>query len=552
MKLSLSFLTKNQIELTRVEFERASGETLVCYRGKGAGIDPSAGSFQWTSAVKAFALLAVATRLDLMHATNPPFVLSGEEKSPASSLDYSISKPTEWIVDMFGLDNQERPYALRVFNRQNTERKLPGPVSIELSKSLHLNANLRIFLDRTEAISSDTLTTILENLLTHFPDYSVEQTAQYHSLSNSENTPDQSLADTLTKLELIATEVTKDSNASMKILNIVETIQKLPHPLPWHAQSSFRDAIQEDVTAALAETELFEEHAIVEAKSRLGSYDWFARCTAHIEDLFKNHPAMHERYAFDESALFQMRKSLTPITVACTSMALPAIIVLRYLELVQAFPISTAYYYPSSSSIIQDAQKDGSVTAMLLSWGAASRLESPDFCAQMLMPRTSFDLIAPETGESTPTPESIALSCDESGYPWLYYTALKENKEPLVLSLQAQDASIADISHRIRSKNGAAILGFPYSLVACLYHGYSFHKRGNPLSRVGDNLLFARSSTHEQQQNNTILRKAIRAAWFALLEDPALLASLVNSLLLDEEYTRYLKRIGSLYKIELR
>ena len=111
-------------QLIQVIFkESSSGEARRSIRGKTGGAFRTAGSFQWTSAVKALGVLLVQT------AFNPQTdSIQGQVGSLAASLDYALSKQPIWISEMFGCDQQGISYARRLFLRTNPERKRPGPV----------------------------------------------------------------------------------------------------------------------------------------------------------------------------------------------------------------------------------------------------------------------------------------------------------------------------------------------------------------------------------------------------------------------------------------
>jgi hypothetical protein len=120
----------DQDQLFEVIFtDRASGLHCHCVRGKGAGAHHSAGSFQWTAAVKGLALLLVraASGLD-------PHVIHGYAGSLASSLDYAISKQPVWISDMFGFDAAGTCLVRRLVLRTNPERKRPGPTVLSVNE----------------------------------------------------------------------------------------------------------------------------------------------------------------------------------------------------------------------------------------------------------------------------------------------------------------------------------------------------------------------------------------------------------------------------------
>ena len=89
-------------QLTEVSFkDGVSSELRRSVRGKSGGAYRSAGSFQWTSAVRGLAFLLVQTVLIPESA-----VLEGGAGTLAASLDYAISKQPMWLTEMFGCDQR--------------------------------------------------------------------------------------------------------------------------------------------------------------------------------------------------------------------------------------------------------------------------------------------------------------------------------------------------------------------------------------------------------------------------------------------------------------
>jgi len=106
-------------------------------RGKSAGAYRGYHTFQWTPAVQALCLLFLRTRLCRTGrgSASPGEVLSGGAGSPASSLDYAVSKQPLWLLDMFGIDKQGNPLVRRILDRTNPERKRGGKVCIGVNPS---------------------------------------------------------------------------------------------------------------------------------------------------------------------------------------------------------------------------------------------------------------------------------------------------------------------------------------------------------------------------------------------------------------------------------
>ena len=116
-------------QLTEVVFkESTSGEERRSIRGKTGGAFRSAGSFQWTAAVKALGVLLVQTALNPKNGA-----MQGHTGSLAASLDYALSKQPIWLSEMFGCDKHGISFARRMILRTNPERKRPGPVVLAVN-----------------------------------------------------------------------------------------------------------------------------------------------------------------------------------------------------------------------------------------------------------------------------------------------------------------------------------------------------------------------------------------------------------------------------------
>lgn len=142
-------------ELTEVIFqENPAGPARASVRGKTGGAFRTAGSFQWTSAVKALALLVVRTRAGVEGA-----IIRGDGNSLAASLDYAISKQPVWLNEMFGNDQNGVSLARRLILRTNPERKRPGPVTLGINQLYLPTSQIQVFesgrpcvADRLEAL----------------------------------------------------------------------------------------------------------------------------------------------------------------------------------------------------------------------------------------------------------------------------------------------------------------------------------------------------------------------------------------------------------------
>ncbi len=160
-------------QLTEVMFrENAGDEERRTIRGKTGGAFRYAGSFQWTSAVKALSLLLTRAALYPQNSA-----IQGHVGSLAASLDYAISKQPAWITEMFGCDQQGISFARRLILRTNPERKRPGPVVLAVNHVYLPQVAIEVFVNGTKCSESD-----LERLIA-----TLEDRPYAESLSESED-----------------------------------------------------------------------------------------------------------------------------------------------------------------------------------------------------------------------------------------------------------------------------------------------------------------------------------------------------------------------------
>jgi ABC-type sugar transport system substrate-binding protein len=104
------------------------------------------GTFSWTSAVKALAILFVNHALAKFEHPSSGY-LKGEAGSLATSLDFCIAKQPMWLVEMFGVDASGSANIRRILRRLNPERKRPGPVEVHVDSSILSPKDVTVYLD---------------------------------------------------------------------------------------------------------------------------------------------------------------------------------------------------------------------------------------------------------------------------------------------------------------------------------------------------------------------------------------------------------------------
>jgi hypothetical protein len=165
-KFELHFKGDSQVELVETFFRSLGvGEPAVAVRGKTAGAFSGAGSFQWTSAVRALCILCVRAALSEKDAAlGVRALIQGYQGSLAASLDYAVSKQPTWLVEMCGVAKIGVANSRRLFVRSNPERKRPGPVIVAFNETILAGGDIRVVHNGTPLESSEELYKLLSNI----------------------------------------------------------------------------------------------------------------------------------------------------------------------------------------------------------------------------------------------------------------------------------------------------------------------------------------------------------------------------------------------------
>ncbi len=163
--LKLFFADSQSPQLTHTIFSHGIvGEPILAWRGRALGVYESNRTFQWTAGVQAFCILCLKGAICCKGGDRSRLILSGGARTPAASLDYAISKKTNWLIDMLGTDSRGAPVSNRLIRRSNPERKRPGPVQLCLNSDFLPLSNIHVYLDEYEVTALETISWMLSNL----------------------------------------------------------------------------------------------------------------------------------------------------------------------------------------------------------------------------------------------------------------------------------------------------------------------------------------------------------------------------------------------------
>lgn len=477
-----------------MQFGHPHGALKTSYRGKTLAFQRDAGLFQWTTAVKALARLAVGTRAVVSGSRDLTLsTLEGEGGSPAAALDYAIAKPTSWIVDLFGRESSGKSYARLVCKRENSERKRPGPVRVTLSPQLHDPAKLRIFLDGVELLTTQELLDLLELLI-------LEEAA------------------------------VRSSNTAVE-------------PNPVFRAAWFKGILQEEVLFSLQETELLDrlgiEEACCQAYATTASTDAFPAAIA--SELLSHVQPLAQGGTRPKKSLFNK-----PYRIACPPTAAGALALFNHMQSTHDDRVSLNAAFPSTRSIV-DADDFDSYSCVVLSWAAAKLLYKRErfkrFRPVMLLPRTSIGFVLRGELSSAKQVEKVLLATEADGYPMKFFSVAK-TRALLRKDSEAITATFSEMMSLLPRKGDAAIVAFPISNLIARRHGAKVLWSHDEHFRCGDNILFARRS-----MNTSEIASLVREVWYTLLEDPSALSVSLGQMFSEVDFTNYLYRLAALYQI---
>jgi hypothetical protein len=159
----LHFEGYTNIELVETRFKsKSAAAPAVAVRGKTSGAFSRAGTFQWTSAVRALCILCVKSVIAYqLGEKRSAGTVTGYRGSLAASLDYAISKQPTWLTEMCGIGSDGQPNSRHLFVRSNPERKRPGPVIVSLNDSVLPPTAIHVVLNGEPIITQERLQRLL-------------------------------------------------------------------------------------------------------------------------------------------------------------------------------------------------------------------------------------------------------------------------------------------------------------------------------------------------------------------------------------------------------
>ncbi len=507
-------------ELVRLEFELSGFvERRLSVRGKTRGAHSSeCGTFQWTSAVQALTALLLNSAASNTHNAESGSI-SGEAGSTAASLDYAISKPPVWLIEMFGVTVQGEAFARRLFRRTNPERKRPGPVVITLNDNLLPPQSIEIYLNDARVNSVE----------------SIRELARKVDTSEHTTYP-----------------------GGPELTNKVDTVDT--NGLDAFCQS-LADIFERETQYSFSEIDIFHEASINKYISKIYADESVNRRVKKPFDLVHrvDRELLHsERIggygprAFVERTL----KTEKPLRVAVAVGQTSSLAIFWYLKFIKGYNIEIECEYHYAIEIMKQLlETRGGEPPELCILGIAPAItlmqsrKNPGFAPFMLVPGMSHRLMsgAASSTDSQDQGGEFLMLYDEPSTSLYYFEELLRNGTMKKSRARIRHAEPDEISNALNGQSDLkAIVFAPYTEILRRYAKSTYVDNPTPGSDIRSFLLFAHQSLTRDVARARAINIAIRDAWLTLKNNPTILRETIVQGLKDARYVEFITRCAGI------
>ncbi len=515
MKLTLWFYGSTHLELYRSSFSLQE-ETRLCVRGKSQGSFSAHGTFQWTPAVQALSTLLLRSVYAKREGRDEPVGLYGESGTPASSLDYALSKEPRWLLEMFGWDDRGKAMLRRYIRRTNPERKLPGPVRLCFSKEFLQTCSIEIVLNDLLVVDQTVLHSLIE---------SVEYGGRSKALSQ------------------------KSYEDNLIFKNVDSTICKI---------------ISSEIYEMLFKTDIFSKEKVLERLHRIQRNPSFQKLTPKsrllINELdFELTPS--ERIGIDRGTTL-LRTAFTPdrpLRVALPATLPASIAIFQYLKHVKGYNIEIDYQFVHAIEIMKKIihhqfinPPDACVLGIAPAGTLLSQQSMKEYSSLMMMPMMSHRVVS-KKGKKRRTLNGgsyLFLREDPSTASFYFDDLLRtEAVEKKTVSIEHYEPDDTFSLFNTSEEDLKAVLFFPHHQFNFAFNGCDFLDRPDAGLHYRESLLFV----HRRIQSEPLVLKyldiAIRDAWLQLKLGGEAAHSIIKEHVCEPQYLNFLTRFTGLHNL---
>ena len=519
------FTDSTSPELFRVEFcHHLLAEEVLAVRGKTGGAQRANASFQWTTAVRAFALLAIRSRLEGSTA-----FLEGGRGSLAASLDYAIARRTNWLVEVLGNDQKGRPLLRRAFSRTNPERKNQGPVIVSFNGSIVPIDSIEICLDGKQIHSEEALSELAGK---------IERDAL------------------LRKVTVAKTPIRQQNTSDLLSPANFESAT-------WPAL--LRNLIFDETSKMLNSADIFSPTTLKKSLRALKQHPTVAKLSGSSDFASSIDLALPSSWRLGLAEDHYLRTHLaadSPLRIALPAAGPAASCIFTYLKHVKGYNLELDFCYPHAIEIAQrilrgqfEQQPDACVLGIAPASQLLGRQEKVPYHLLMMLPKNSQRVIA-GAGKSTGRPKK-SLSFDRGDYfllkddpsnPQFYFDDLVMHGEinPRQVTLNHMEPDEVLSLFHDADENTRAILFFPHYHLNAQLNGSRFLDK-EPRAGLKEMFLFVHERVYRSEHLARCLDIAIRDAWLTLRGNTALQYKMIDLLVSNELYRKYMYRACGLH-----
>lgn len=532
-------------EIYRLEFTHpASGEIRKSVRGNTSGAYYGAGSFRWSSAVQALTVLALrAAAASERGATNPPSI-SGPRGSHAASLDFAIAKSTTWLSELFGEDEDGKPFCRRILTRSNPELRRSGPAEVCLKTEILPARAIEVFVDELRCQDPARLESLAE---------AIESRQRPGTAPPPAAFPERSW---------------QSSALGFAGAHLSEQRRRGSLPFPFgdlHSRNKLKSILRAEVLSMLYATNIFNRWDLEEAESRIKAAPMFGRLSGR----YRNTPLISEidrgLLSADRLGISRSNRSKLPgrgddpIYCCVPVVEIATLALLYHLKFVQGCNLEICFGYSHSSMLLNElrlGQIDPAPDLVFMAVGAAAALlglgPATPFEPLMLMPRISHRLTAP-AGNLYPADAArygkYLFMSDKHASSQFYFSLLAQSgyfdeSRLEVVNMEPHEATSA---FRSGDPNLRSIMSWPHHALTKTYGNSIVFDVGPDGAGNIDTMCFAGEGL---RRNRDLLREfdiAIRDAWLRLMDEGPALELVLDLLVEDRDYVRFLKRISGMH-----
>ena len=504
-ELSLYFYTKNVAELAKTEFTASAAGSIPLVSSRGKYAIHGGNTFQWTSSVRALALLCAETSLARINLSK--VVFAGEQGSAAASIDFAIEKMPNWLLEMFGEDSSGNPLIKTLVRRGNPHGKKPGPFLVSISENL----NLKIYIDNIEVNKKDSLFQLIEQLRsqTKFKAKSISLLDEPNSKRNLK--------------EYILDLYTTEAKQTLRTINPTD-----------------------DRSLTKKKMDLANNPVL---KSIAGN-------TTEDFLTYKSELSGSEKLGL-VSDIADLRDKLSGLRVAIPP-TLPASLAIFYgLKKKYGFDITIDYKFLHAVEIVSnvvnykmtdlpDLLVLGNAPAATLLSSKFQELYKPAF----LMPRLSHRVVGHKDVKRGQVKRYYMLK-DEPATPLIYYDSLLEEK-----AISANKSETENIEgHEVfglfedRKMEDFAVLFFPHYDINRVFNDCIYFDSPDSSERFQDSPLLVHSELLRDPERIKALDIVIRSFWMSLVDTPGLLEDVMKELVDEPGFSQFVARVTGLFAI---